>query len=185
MKVLKTKYSLHYPTRSKLPTLIARLTLLSFILLMFQVQTSAFGLKIYDNRTGITFDTQQPLAPQIESALLFQKQNMSEIDFKRTMENLSDATAKMVGSCAGPFSELFSGLCDFSMSMTSVMCKAESAKEAVFECTNPGIDQYLRKQEITDPEANIRYFIEKANRGEIEDLFAGSLLGNMLANSTS
>jgi hypothetical protein len=50
---------------------------------------------------------------------------------------------------------------------------------------NPGIDQYLRKQEITDPEANVRYFVEKANRGEIEDLFAGSLLGNMLANSTS
>jgi hypothetical protein len=71
------------------------------------------------------------------------------------------------------------------MSMMSVMCKAKSAKDGIFECTNPGIDQYLRKQEITDPEANIRYFIEKANRGEIEDLFAGSLLGNMLANSTS
>lgn len=86
-----------------------------------------------------------------------------------------------MGSCAGPFSELFSGLCDFSMSMMSVMCKAESAEEGIFECANPGIDQYLRKQEIADPEANIRYFIEKANRGEIEDVFAG----NMLANSTS
>jgi hypothetical protein len=67
------------------------------------------------------------------------------------------------------------------MSMMSVMCKAESAEEGIFECANPGIDQYLRKQEIADPEANIRYFIEKANRGEIEDVFAG----NMLANSTS
>jgi hypothetical protein len=102
MKVLKTKYSPHYHTRSELPTLIARLALVSIILLMLQVQTSAFGLKIYDNKTGITFDTQQPLAPQIEAALLFQKENMSEIEFKRTMENLSDATAKMVGSCAGP-----------------------------------------------------------------------------------
>jgi hypothetical protein len=185
MKVLITKYSLRYPTRSKLPRLIIRLTLLSFALFMFQVQTHAFGLKIYENRTGITFDTQQPLAPQIEAAFLFQKENMSEVEFKRTMENLSDATAKIVGTCAGPFSELFSGLCDFSMSMMSVMCKAESAKDGIFECTNPGIDQYLRKQEITDPEANIRYFIEKANRGEIEDLFAGSLLGNMLSNSTS
>jgi hypothetical protein len=86
------------------------------------------------------------------------------------MENLSDATAKMVGSCAVPFSELFSGLCDFSMSMMSAICKADSAKVEIFECANPGIDQYLRKQEITDPEAHIHYFIEKANRGKIEDL---------------
>jgi hypothetical protein len=183
--VLITRYSLHYNTKSKLPILIIMLTCSSFILLTFEVRTSAFGLKIYDNKTGITYDTQQPLAPQMEAAFLVQQKNMSEIEFKRTMENLSDATAKLVGSCAGPLSELFSSLCDFGMSMTSVMCKVESAKEAVFECTNPGIDQYLRKQEITDPEANVRYFIEKANRGEIEDLSAGSLLGNMLANSTS
>ena len=55
---------------------------------MFQGQTSAFGLKIYDNRTGITFDTRILLAPQIEVGLLFQKEDMSEIEFKRTMENL-------------------------------------------------------------------------------------------------
>jgi hypothetical protein len=60
----------------------------------------------------------------------------------------------------------------------------ESAKDEIFECTNPGIGQYLRKQEITDPEAHIRYFIEKANRGEVEDLFAGTLLGDMLGNTT-
>ena len=151
---------------------------------MFQIQTSAFGLKIYDNKSGITYDSQQPLSPQIVAALLVQK-NMSEIEFKRTMENLSDVTAKLVGSCLGPSSEMFRGLCDFSMSMMSVMCQAESASEAVFECTNPGIDQYLRKQEITDPEGNVRYLIEKVNREEIEDLFAGSSLGNLLANSTS
>jgi hypothetical protein len=109
---------------------------------------------------------------------------MSEIEFKRNMENLSDATAKVVGICAGPFSELFTGLYDFSMTMMSVICKTESAKEEIFECTNPGIDQYLRKQEITDPEAHIRYFVENAG-GEVADLFAGTMLGEMLSNSTS
>ena len=65
------------------------------------------------------------------------------------------------------------------------MCKAESAKDVIFECTNPAIEQYLRKQEITDPEAHIRYLIEKVNRGEVEDLFAGTMLGDILSNSTS
>jgi hypothetical protein len=82
------------------------------------------------------------LAPQIEARLVLQKKNVSEIEFKRTMENLSDATTKMVGSCAGPFSELFRGLCDFSMSMMSVLCKA---RDEIFECTNSGIDQYLKE----------------------------------------
>jgi hypothetical protein len=152
---------------------------MSFILLMFEMQTSTFAIKIYDNRTGLSFDTQQPLAPQLEAGVLLQKKNMSEIEFKSTMENLSDSTAKVVGSCSGPFSELLRGLCGFSMSMMSVICKVESAKDEIFECTNPGIEQYLRKQEITVPEAHIRYFIEKANRGEAEDLFAGTLLGNI------
>jgi hypothetical protein len=146
---------------------------------MFEMQTTAFAVKIYDNRTGLSLDTQQPLAPQIEAGLLLQKRNMSEIEFKSTMENSSDATAKIIGYCSGLFFELFRSLCDLGMSTVSVMCKTEIAKHEIFECTNPGINQYLRKQEIIDPEAHIRYFIEKASRGEAEDLFAGILLGNI------
>lgn len=59
--------------------------------------------------------------------------------------------------------------------MVLVLCKAESAKDVIFECTNLGIEQYLRKQEIIDPDAHIRYLIEKVN-GEVEDLFAGTML---------
>jgi hypothetical protein len=105
---------------------------LSFILLTLDAQT-VVGIKIYDNRTGMTFDTQQPLAPQMEAGLNLQKKNMSEMEFKRNMENLSDATAKMIGSCSGPFSELLRSLCDFSISMVSALCKAESAKDVIFE----------------------------------------------------
>lgn len=59
--------------------------------------------------------------------------------------------------------------------MVSILCKAESAKDVIFESTNPAIEQYLRKQEIIDPDAHIRYLIEKVNRGEVEDLFAGTM----------
>lgn len=130
-----------------------------------------------DRRTGIWFDSQKAIAPQLESGMLLQKKNMSETEFRTSMENVSDASARMVSSCSSTFSELLRGLCDFSVSMISVMCKTETAKE-IFECTNPGIDQYLRKQEITDPEAHIRYWIEKTNRGEVLDMFAGTLLDN-------
>jgi hypothetical protein len=94
------------------------------------------------------------------------------------MENVSDASAKMVSSCSSTFSELLHGLCDFSVSMISVMCKTEIAKQEIFECSNPGINQYLRKQEIIDPEAHIRYWIEKTHRGEALDMFAGTPLDN-------
>ena len=153
--------------------------MLAFLLLTFgYTHAGVYAVKIFDNRTGIWFDSQQPLVPQIESGMLLQKKNMSETEFKRTMENLSDASAKMVASCSSPFSELLRGLCDFSVSTVSIICKTEIAKHEIFECTNPGINQYLRKQGITDPEAHIRYWIEKMHRGEASDLFAGTLLDN-------
>ena len=115
----------------------------------------------------------------MEAELSFQKKNVSEIEFKGTMENLSDASAKMVASCSGPFSELLRGLCNYCVSVISVICKTEIAKHEIFKCINPGIDQYLRKQEINDPEDHICYWIEKTYREEITDLFS------LLDNSTS
>ena len=57
---------------------------------------------------------------------------MSEIEFRTIMENMSDASAYMVSSCSSIFSELLRGLCDFSVSMISVMCKTEIAKQEIF-----------------------------------------------------
>jgi hypothetical protein len=62
---------------------------------------------------------------------------MFEAEFRMGMENTSDASAKMVSSCSSAFSELLRGLRDLSVSMISVMCKTETAKQEIFECTNP------------------------------------------------
>ena len=58
------------------------------------------------------------------------------------------------------------------------MCKTEIAIQEIFECSNPGINQYLRKQEIIDPEAHMRYWIEKTHRGKTLEMFIGTPLDN-------
>lgn len=118
----------HYspPTISKFFSwIIGVAILLTFALSTIGAQTNAYAVKI-DNRTGIWFDSQKAIAPQLESGMLLQKKNMSETEFRTAMENVSDASARMVSSCSSTFSELLRGLCDFSLSMISVMCKTET-----------------------------------------------------------
>ena len=85
------------------------------------------------------------------------------------MENFSNAAVNMTTSCFSPYAELLQGICDFTMSFFEVTCESKTAMQEVFECSNPQIKQYLRKHDISDPEAYIRYGIEKAYRMQLSE----------------
>ena len=75
----------------------------------------------------------------------------------------------MTTSCFGPYADSIQGICDFAMSFFEVTCESKTFMQEVFECSNPQIKHYLREHDISDPEAYVRYGIEKGYRMQLSE----------------
>jgi hypothetical protein len=135
------------------------------ILLSLSLPQYANAVLLPNTLTGTMLDTEKPLLPQFEKALDDIKQKESLEQFDARLENISTVLGELIAACSNPLTQSLMGTqCDTGMSLSGIFCMGGKYKEEVFECANPAINDYLKANQITDPEAYVRFGLEKAVR---------------------
>jgi hypothetical protein len=64
--------------------------------------------------------------------------------------------------------------CNFYVTFVYVLCQADLAKQSLFECSNPSLNDYITSHGIRNPEANVRYAFEnqQGTTGNASDIFS-------------
>ena len=145
--------------------------MVSFLILLLLVSLPQYANAVLlpNTLTGTSLDTEKPLLPQFEKALDDIKQKESPEQFDARLENISAVLGELITACSNTLTQsLMNTQCDTGMSLSGILCMESKYKDEVFECANPAINDYLKANQITDPDAYVRFGLEKAVR-EVQD----------------
>jgi hypothetical protein len=143
-------------------------SVIALFLLFPQVQPHiSNAIIIHDYKSNTDLDTGKPIQPQYNSYFLHLK-NASPIQFRNFTQHFGSNIENSTTVCNSPIVSLFpkyQQLCDTVLiPVTYIICQSDEIKQSVFECSDPRLNDYLSIHGIKDPDAYLRYGLEKMQR---------------------